>query len=179
MPELPTRPFVRYASGGAELLGIPPWGDGTARHGYGRPVFAECGYQCVYCGFDMGAPYEAWLNLSVDHVVPGHLVKAGWPREWVLDRVNLVTCCRACNEFLNGYRLADPAVPKTFADFIAVRDDAFDQKRDLALARHTVERERYVAGRPAGPSDVQEQVEDLTSNAYDLAMTTENAELRE
>lgn len=169
MPELPTRPFARYARSGAELRGIPAWGDGTARHGYGRPVFAECGYQCVYCGFDMGAPYENWLNLSVDHVVPGHLVKAGWPREGVLDRINLVTCCRACNEFLNGYRLADLTVPMTFADCIAVRDIAYDQKKELALARHAVERERYLAGRPAGPSDVQEQVAETTSDASNLA----------
>lgn len=173
MPELPNRPFLRYASGGSELLGIPAWGDGTARHGYGRPVFAECGYQCVYCGFDMGAPYENWLNLSVDHVVPGHLVEAGWPREWVLDRINLVTCCRACNELTNGYRLADVTPPTSFADFIIVRDRAFDEKQTHALKRHGVERDRYIAGRPAGPSDVQEQITDLTSNAYDLAMTSD------
>ncbi|MGH2428592.1 MAG: HNH endonuclease [Candidatus Limnocylindria bacterium] len=158
MHELPDRPFARYANGGAELLGIPAWGDGTARAGYGRPVFAECGYQCVYCSFDMGAPYENWLNLSVDHVVPEHLVKAAWPREWVLDRINLVTCCRACNEFLNGYRVIDPTPPATFAGFIAVRDRVFDEKLAHALKRHAVERERYVAGRPAGPTDVQEQV---------------------
>jgi hypothetical protein len=169
MSKLPDKPFARYASGGSELLGIPAWGDGTARHGYGRPVFAECGYQCVYCGFDMGAPYESWLNLSVDHVVPGHLVKAGWPREWVFDRINLVTCCRACNEFLNGYRVTDVAIPPTFADFIAIRDRVFDEKRDLALARHLVERERYAAGRPAGPSSVQNDVKDVRSDAYRLA----------
>jgi hypothetical protein len=179
MPQLPSRPFARYASGGSELLGIPAWGDGTARHGYGRPVFAECGYQCAYCGFEMGAPYEAWLNLSVDHVVPAHLIKAGWPLEWVLDRINLVTCCRACNEFTNGYRLTNVASPATFAEFIAIRDRAFDEKRDLARARHAVERERYVAGRPAGPSDVQEQVAHVTSDAYNLAMAPDKTEATE
>lgn len=171
MPELPSRPFARYASGGSELLGTPGAGDGSARHGYGRPVFAECGYQCVYCAFDMGAPYEAWLNLSVDHVVPAHLVKAGWPREWILDRINLVTCCRACNEFLNGYRTAD-APPTSFADFIDLRDRVFDEKKELAIARHAVERERYVAGRPAGPTEAQEQVAGATSDAYAMAMDT-------
>jgi len=169
MTRLPDRPFARYARGGSELLGIPAWGDGTARHGYGRPVFAECGYQCAYCGFEMGAPYENWLNLSVDHVVPAHLVNAGWPREWVLDRINLVTCCRACNEFLNGYRLTGVPPPPTFAEFIATRDRVFDEKTGHALKRHAIERERYAAGRPAGPSDVQEQVAGMTSDAYNLA----------
>lgn len=173
MPELPTRPFSRYSRAGSELLGIPPSGDGTARHGYGRPVFAECGYRCVYCGFEMGGPYESWLNLSIDHVVPAHVVKVGWPPDWVLDRINLVTCCRACNEFLNGFRLPNTAVPESFAAFIAIRDRAFDEKKDLALKRHAIERERYIAGRPAGPSDAQEQVADMTSNAYDLAMVSE------
>ena len=85
----------------------------------------------------MGAPYENWLNLCVDHVVPGHLVKAGWPREWVLDRINLVTCCRACNEFLNGYRLADLAVPMTFADLHRRRDML--SKKKHGSGRATVE----------------------------------------
>ena len=174
MPEPPERPFHRYANGGSELLGIPPLGDGTARHGYGRPVFAECGYQCVYCRLEMGAPYEAWLNLSVDHVVPGHLMKAGWPREWVLDRINLVTCCRSCNEFLNGYRLTNIPVPATFGDFIAIRDRVFDEKMDRALKRHSLERERYAIARPTGPSDVQQRVRDVTSNTYNLAIAGES-----
>lgn len=74
-------PFGRYERGGIELLGVPATRDGTARHGYGPPVFAACGYQCAYCGFDMASPYESWLNLSVDHVVPQHLTKAEWPHE--------------------------------------------------------------------------------------------------
>ncbi len=102
----------------------------------------------------MGAPYESWLNLSVDHVVPGHLGKAGWPKEWVFDRINLVTCCRACNEFLNGYRVSEPTPPLSFDDFIVVRDRVFDEKLAHAQKRHAIERERYAAGRPAGPSDV-------------------------
>jgi 5-methylcytosine-specific restriction endonuclease McrA len=153
------RPFDRYRDGGRALLGIPAWGDGTARHGYGRPVFDECGYKCVYCALAMSAPYEAWLNLSVDHVVPAHLTKVGWPAEWVLDRLNLVTCCRSCNEFTNGYRPTDRTPPRTLEEFIAIRDRIFDEKREHARKRHASERERYLAARPTGPTDVQRELE--------------------
>jgi hypothetical protein len=172
MPDERARPFARYTDGGASLLGVPAGGDGTARHGYGPPVFALCGYQCAYCGLEMAAPYENWLSLSVDHVVPAHLVKAGWPREWVLDRINLVTCCRACNEFLNGYRVADATVPATLRDFVAIRDRVFDEKTSRAQRRHEIERERYVAARPAGPIEAQEDLVEtgMTSNSFDMPM---------
>lgn len=152
-------PFNRYERGGRELLGIPAERDGTARHGYGPPVFAACGYQCAYCGFDMASPYEAWLNLSVDHVVPQHLAKAGWPREWVLDLINLVTCCRACNEFLNGYRVQDLTPPPSLDAFLDLRDRVFAEKLGHAQKRHAVERERYAAARPAGPTEAQQELE--------------------
>ncbi len=69
----------------------------------------ECGSNCVYCGLDLGNTYEAWLGFSVDHVIPGSTVaRLGYPAEWVNDLINLVTACRSCNEFLNGYRVTDP-----------------------------------------------------------------------
>jgi 5-methylcytosine-specific restriction endonuclease McrA len=151
-------PFGRYQRGGSELLGIPVQRDGRARHGYGPPVFAACGYRCAYCGFDMASPYEAWLNLSVDHVVPQHLAKAGWPREWVLDLINLVTCCRACNEFLNGYRVPETTPPPSLDEFVDLRDRVFAEKLGHAQKRHTVERERYAAARPTGPTEAQEEL---------------------
>lgn len=147
-----TRPFDRFKSGGPISLGFARWGDRTARRRYGRRVFAQCGYRCVYCGYDMGEPYEAWLSLSVDHVVPAHLVQAGWPAAWINDLINLATCCRACNEFLNGYRLPDPTPPATIEEFVAIRDRIFDEKAERAAKRHEIEKERYIAGRPAGPS---------------------------
>ena len=155
----PSVPFARYEGGGCQLLGIPAERDGTARHGYGPPVFAACGYHCAYCGFDMASPYESWLNLSVDHVVPQHLTKASWPREWVLDLINLVTCCRACNEFLNGYRLTDPTLPQSLDAFVQLRDRVFAEKLIHAQKRHSVERERYAAARPAGPTEAQQELE--------------------
>jgi hypothetical protein len=106
-------------------------------------VFAACGTRCVYCGRELGETYEAWLDLSVDHVIPTNTVKSlGYPAEWVADRLNLVTSCRACNEFLNGYRVKDPA-PPDLPGFCQLRDRHFVAKRGWVLARHERERERY------------------------------------
>lgn len=157
MPELPERPFVRYTHSGLEPLGKSK--GGSARHDYGPPVFALCGFECAYCGFDMAEPYENWLSLSVDHVVPDYLTRAGWPANWVRDRFNLVTCCRACNEFLNGFRILKIDPPATLEEFLAARDRAFDEKRSLAQRRHAIERDRYDSARAAGPIDAQEDVE--------------------
>ena len=59
----------------------PAFGDGSSRRGYGVPVFEQCGYACAYCGFVVGSLYEAWLQLSVDHVMPGYLVRSD--RRWL------------------------------------------------------------------------------------------------
>lgn len=158
MPASPERPFAKYTDGGLNLLGIPK-GD-SARHGYGPPVFALCGYRCAYCRYEMSEPYENWLNLSVDHVVPAYLAKAGWPAEWIFDKINLVTACRPCNEFLNGHRIKDANPPRSLSEFIAVRDRAFDEKLSAARQRHELERQRYVVARPAGPTEAQEDVEE-------------------
>lgn len=54
----------------------------------------------------LSEPYEAWLDVSIDHVIPrGTVKRLGYPQDWVEDIANLVTSCRACNEFLNGYRV--------------------------------------------------------------------------
>lgn len=69
-----------------------------------------------------------------------------------------MTCCRACNEFLNGYRVTAGAPPATLAEFLALRDRVFMEKLQHAQKRHSVERERYAAARPAGPTDAQEEL---------------------
>ncbi len=61
--------------------------------GYGAPIFKRDNWTCQYCGFD-GRPFQNWLFLTVDHVVP---VSQGGSH----DPSNLVTCCRACNSFFN------------------------------------------------------------------------------
>jgi ADP-ribosyl-[dinitrogen reductase] hydrolase len=135
-------PFARYTGGGRLLLGRPRQGDVTARHGYGPPVFEECGYSCVYCGLDMQHAYGGWLQISVDHVVPRNAVARGFPVEWIEDIANLVTCCRACNEFRNQFTVADrrPADSEAFFD---LRDRVFAVRKANILARHAIEQASY------------------------------------
>jgi len=151
-------PFGRYRGGGRALITDLRIPKGSARHDYGPPIFAMCGYQCAYCGYDMAEPYRAWLNLSVDHVVPDYLVEQGHRADWVRNAANLVTCCRACNEFLNGYRVLDTP-PSTEEGFFALRDRCFHDKRARALARHRAEEERYDKARATGPTEVQHEIE--------------------
>ena len=151
MAEVTGLPFDRYADGGRQLLGPPAMGDGSSRRGYGPPVFEQCGFRCAYCGYAMGGAYEPWLALSVDHVIPtGAATSLGYRPEWVRDIVNLVTCCRACNEFLNRYKVTDPA-PATVEEFFDLRDRHFLAKREWALARHKTERAWYDAAFPPPP----------------------------
>ena len=132
-----------YRGSGRKLLGRPLPGDGTCRRGYGPPVFAECGSACVYCGREMGEKYESWLDLSIDHVIPRETIKRlGWPSEWIEDIANLVTCCRACNEFSNGHRVADPA-PVTEDEFFTLHDRHFLAKGAWVIERHASERGWY------------------------------------
>jgi hypothetical protein len=140
-------PFDSYGGGGRCLLGKPPSGNGSSRRGYGLAVFEQCGTVCVYCGYEMAASYEGWLNLSIDHVIPTWTGKLGYPAEWIADTVNLVTCCRACNEFLNGYRVTDPP-PATVEAFFDLRDKHFLHKREWVLARHASERTWYQQQHP-------------------------------
>lgn len=145
-------PFGRYDGAGRQLLGRPPWGDGSSRRGYGVPVFGQCGTTCVYCGRDLGSTYEAWLGLSVDHVIPGgDGRRLGYPIEWIDDIANLVTCCRACNEFLNGYRVTDPP-PASVDQFFDLRDRHFIRKREWVITRHAQERAWYERAHPGGTS---------------------------
>jgi hypothetical protein len=97
---------------------------------------------CAYCGRDLASEYEDWLDLSVDHVVPTSAAALGIPGEWLRDRANMVTCCAACNGFLNRFVPAGPFLT-TLESFFDLRDECFRAKRRLALERHARERERY------------------------------------
>jgi hypothetical protein len=140
-------PFDSYPQGGQKLLGPPRRGAAVARgaNSYGHPIGDLCGWKCAYCDADLATTYEAWLNLSVDHVVPRSTGKLlGLPDEWIEDTTNHVACCRTCNEFLNGYRgpgLASEAM--TLDGFYRLRDAAFAAKLTLALERHQRERTWY------------------------------------
>jgi hypothetical protein len=121
-----------------KLNGAPAPGDGTARHGYGIPVFERCGYACAYCGLDMLASYEAWLQLSIDHVIPHQMIRRDYSKEWIEDLANLVTCCRSCNEFGNRFRFDDPA-PASEPAFFDLRDRVFVQRRARLVLAHARE----------------------------------------
>jgi hypothetical protein len=134
-------PFATYPGGGRTLLGPPRSGDGTARHAYGLQVHEWCEFRCAYCGLDLGT-FEGWLQLSIDHVVPQQMVRAGYPREWVVDTVNIVACCMACNGMFNR----DPAVgavPANLDEFLAIRDALFLQRRARITERRRIERDWY------------------------------------
>lgn len=105
----------------------------------------QCGTTCVYCGRELGEPYIAWLDISVDHVISSEAAKKlGYPREWIDDVTNLVTCCLACNGFLSRYPVPD-SVPTTREEFFDLRDRHFREKRRWVLRRHEQEQEAYRA----------------------------------
>lgn len=130
-------PFVAYPQGGRTLLGKPRWGDGTARRSYGVEALKWCGYRCAYCGLHMST-FSGWLQLSIDHVIPQQMQTAGYPSDWVLDAINIVAACGACN----GYFNRDPVmgeVPLTLEAFCEVRDRVFVERRDRIQARRAIE----------------------------------------
>jgi hypothetical protein len=130
-------PFDGYPRGGRSLLGKPRWGDGTARRSYGVDALRWCGYKCAYCGLDMST-FDGWLQLSIDHVIPQQMQGVGYPTEWVLDAINIVAACGACN----GYFNRDPVIggiPLTLDAFCDVRDRVFRERKARILARRSTE----------------------------------------
>lgn len=144
-------PFASYAEAGQTILPPPRQRDGTARHGYGLDVFAQCGYMCVYCGLDMAKDFGAWLQLSVDHVVPHQMVKGGHDRKYVESVSNLVTCCRACNDLGNRYTPPAGPAPMTDEAFLVLRDSVFRERRSMILKRRAEEEAVYQKLIAAGP----------------------------
>ena len=132
-------PFIGYPEQGRRLLGKPKTGDNTARHGYGPPVFVLCGMNCVYCGRDLAGTYEDWLNIQVDHVIPWHMAKKGFDAKWIADKSNCVTCCAACNSFLNRFTVEE-SPPQTLEEFLDLRDRVLNAKKVKALQRHREDR---------------------------------------
>ena len=113
----------------------------NCRNGYSVPVVKYWGPVCAYCGKDLAESYGSWLDVSVDHVVPGCAVTkwGGEYANWIGALVNLVPCCRSCNEFLNGYRVKQEA-PADETAFLSIRDEVLMDKRERALKRHDQER---------------------------------------
>ena len=131
-----------------DLTRPPNTNGANCRHGYGIPIVKHYGPSCAYCGKDLSESYDAWLDLSVDHVVPRQAIgnkKWGTTEtyiNWIESLANLVPCCRACNEFLNGYRVSDNAPPDEGA-FLILRNKVLREKREKALARHQLEIASY------------------------------------
>lgn len=130
------KPFDNYPNGGRSLC-EPLLGD-NCRYSYGHVVVYYCGTDCVYCGADVAKDYRAWLSLSVDHVIPQNKLRDNYNEKWIYDLSNQVTCCRACNEFLNRFPVNSPP-PQTLSEFHDLRDQVFADKRELARKRHAEE----------------------------------------
>jgi hypothetical protein len=136
-PGLGALPFESYPLGGRVLLGKPKWGDGTARRSYGVKALEWCGYRCAYCDLPMST-FEGWLQLSIDHVIPQQMQGAGYAAEWVLDAINVVAACMACN----GYFNRDPVLgelPTTLEAFCDIRDRVFGERKARILERRATE----------------------------------------
>ncbi len=54
-------------------------------------VYKKYYFTCIYCGFD-GRPFDNWLQMSIDHILPESCVGDD-------EENNLVPSCRACNSF--------------------------------------------------------------------------------
>ena len=71
------------------------------------------------------------------------MTRHDYRREWVEDLANLVTCCRACNDFGNRFVVNDPA-PTNAEDFFDIRDRGFLERRDrIAAARAREKRDHF------------------------------------
>lgn len=147
---MPT-PFDKYPSRGRKLLRMK-LDESSSRRGYGISVADLSGWACSYCGQDLVSNYTNWLHLTVDHVIPKAVTKdTNIPEEWVCDAVNVVVCCRACNEFMNSYlkdlRENFPGLKAgsslTLEQFVDLRDSVFTQKSTWVKGRHDQERRFY------------------------------------
>ncbi len=133
-------PFTSYPQQGRALLGHVR--GGNCRRGYGL-YFIRLTKQsrCAYCGLDLLAAYEVWLNMALDHVVP-HSACRDWglPEGWREDYSNRVLCCTACNTFGNRYTPQGFERPATLEQFYDLRDAIFMQRKSLIAKKHAEER---------------------------------------
>lgn len=79
----------------------------------------------------------------MDHVVPRSTAWYQQKKHFIEDMFNLVTCCRACNEFLNEYQ-CDAPEPAIVEESAVLRDLVFREKRQRAEDRHAKERLAFI-----------------------------------
>lgn len=83
--------------------------------------------------------FEGWLQLSIDHVIPQQMQGAGYPAAWMLDAINVVAACLACNGYFNRDPVLDD-VPPTLEGFCDIRDKVFRERKARILERRATER---------------------------------------
>jgi len=93
---------------------------GTSLAGYGKETYERYHFTCFYCGFD-GRVFDAWMQLSIDHIRPKDSGGTDAPD-------NLVAACRACNSITS--RMQFPAEVS--------RKDIIRQKRQRVAERRNV-----------------------------------------
>lgn len=140
-----SNPFDGYPRGGRVCLGRLVIDN--CRHGCGLRLYQTTKLStCAYCGIDFQSAFVCWMMMSVDHVVPIKVAET-WniPREWYLDMINCVLCCRACNELDNRNELKALSRPRpqTFEEFLALRDEAFQHRFHKIAQRRKEEQAFY------------------------------------
>ncbi len=73
---------------------MPKFSD--ALRGYAHPVLKRDGFRCQYCDLDGTTSFEAWLSLSLDHLLPDD-----HPERRNQDY--MVAACKFCNTADNRY----------------------------------------------------------------------------
>jgi hypothetical protein len=130
-------PFDSYPSEGKALLGRVS--GNNCRRGYGLKFMRVTGQTtCAYCGLDLVASFENWLQMALDHVVPRNVCKSiSLPDEWTKDCINRVLACSACNGLDNRYKpQVLPDCPRLLTAFCELRDLIFaERKKRIATCR--------------------------------------------
>jgi 5-methylcytosine-specific restriction endonuclease McrA len=99
---------------------------GTSLAGYGAKTYERYHYTCVYCGFD-GRGFDAWMQLTVDHLRPQNSGGTDEPD-------NLVAACHSCNSVTSRMTFLPTATPETI----------LAQKRARVRERRTVFYEHWL-----------------------------------
>lgn len=137
-------PFDSYPDEGKVPLG--PMCGPNCRHGYGMKFMQITGQTtCAYCGLNLVASFEAFLQMALDHVIPRSVCKTlGLRDQWVEDCINKVLACAACNSFDNRFTLQKPcSCPSTLEAFCELRDRVFAERKDRVAAARRKEQEFY------------------------------------
>ena len=137
-------PFDAYPGEGKAPLGRVT--GSNCRHGYGMTFMQVTGQTtCAYCGFDLVAAFDAFLQMALDHVVPKSVCKGlSLREEWAEDCINKVLACAACNGFDNRFTPKEAcACPPTLEAFCELRDRIFAERKARVTACRNKEREFY------------------------------------